>query len=200
MLSNPARILAVQPCPGNKQIMKAVLAIFISISLFGCGPRELHHSQVESDAAGRVISAANLEDLPATSVERDDEGKVTGVSSHTSFDDFAAKLLYGNHRLLYLTLLRSPISDQGIANLGELPMLEILSLTGSKITSECFKELVKFQSLQYLDISDTKIDGASLKWIGTMKQLKTLVIKNSLLKKEEINSLKDQLPLLQIEE
>jgi Leucine-rich repeat (LRR) protein len=172
------------------------------ISNFGCHGKDGRHSDLMAD--NLPISAVNpsspFDGFPATSVEWGDNGLLKGISSHSAFDNTAALELSNYPSLEYLTLLDSPLSDAGVECLTGLQKLSMLSLSGTKITSNCIPSIAKIKSLTYLDLSRTNIDGSSVQSLVALKSIKSLIVSNTLLTREDIEVLRKEMPSCQIEQ
>ena len=67
-----------------------------------------------------------------------------------------------------------PIRDSDLEPLGNLKHLEVLDLTGTKVTDAGIKHLAHHKALHTLSVYQTKISDAGLKDISAFKQLKWL--------------------------
>ena len=123
------------------------------------------------------------------------------LAGSNSVDDLSLKDIGRVETLKSIKLNRLAITDEGLEELGQLPKLEILNLSGcDNVTGDCFvafahpesmkdlnlenvsklsdeglKEISRFTNLEHLRMSNNdQIKGAGFECLATLKKLKTL--------------------------
>ena len=79
--------------------------------------------------------------------------------------------LNGTEPALALNYL--PVTDEGLAELGELPGLELLELVDSRVTDDGLKNLERYPTLTWLDLSSTFVTDKGLHHLQALKSSKS---------------------------
>ncbi len=87
---------------------------------------------------------------------------------------FQVKALKLNRNERFLRLNYLPLTDEGLAELGELPKLEMLELVDTRVTDEGVKNLERYTTLTWLDLSSTFVTDKGLNHLQALKRLKIL--------------------------
>ena len=128
---------------------------------------------------GYVVTSEDIEDLSRLSnlrtltvYDRCTDATLEDIACLSTLQEFIAtgspitdegvKHLKNLPHLKYLDLSDTLISDQGILSLAELKDLETLKLRGTAVGEECLKVVVTFHKLTVLDVSNTRISDKSL--------------------------------------
>lgn len=115
----------------------------------------------------------------------------------TSLDSVIDLLVRVKAQLLWLKTGGQPVTDIHLAKLATLSNLTRLSLENTQITDEGLSNLKSLSKLQYLNLRGNKITRAGLIQLGDLKALKSLNVYQTLIKPEEIESLKKSFPYLE---
>ncbi len=115
----------------------------------------------------------------------------------TSLDSVIDLLVRVKAQLLWLKTGGQPVTDIHLAKLATLSNLTRLSLENTQITDEGLSNLKSLSKLQYLNLRGNKITRAGLIQLENLKALKSLNVYQTLIKPEEIESLKKSFPYLE---
>jgi hypothetical protein len=85
----------------------------------------------------------------------------------TSFSDQEMPYVLRLRDLRFLYLTRSRITDEGLADIGNLDRLEGLNLVGTSIGDSSVEELKKLKRLEWLNIGATNISDAAARELQT---------------------------------
>ena len=100
--------------------------------------------------------------------------------------------------LLTLSVNRSQISDDAVADLKSFPLLRQVLAANTGLTDRSITHFMEFPSLVSLDISDTAVTQAGLKQLSQFRRLTKLQIRNLPLTDEGLATLID-LPLVELD-
>jgi Leucine-rich repeat (LRR) protein len=129
--------------------------------------RELTMSRLHQTGAG-LESLGRLKKLESVSMHG-----VYGMS----LKDADLKGIGSLQNLRYLNLSsNAELSDDGLAELGNLKKLRFLALRGTKITAAGLKHLSGLQELEHLVLTGNRISDAGLEHLAKLKNLKTLEV------------------------
>ena len=78
---------------------------------------------------------------------------------------------------LYLRDL--PINDEGMASIGQMKSLRVVTLDGTGITEPALAHLSRLRNLEYLTLANTKIVGSGLLWLMPLPRLTHLELSNT---------------------
>lgn len=95
------------------------------------------------------------------------------------FGDADVPLLAGFKRLDVLGLKASRVTDQGLAELAELPSkdcIRVLILIGTRVTDGGLVHIREFRNLETLNLEAARIGDAGLKHLSALKTLRNLDI------------------------
>ena len=102
--------------------------------------------------------------------------------SNTSITDHASINLSRLVDLTELSLADTDFSDRGLSRLEGLEKLESLDLAGLSISADGLTAaLPRFTALRYLNLSETWIVNADLRVLGTVKNLESLAIRDTVI-------------------
>lgn len=128
---------------------RPILCILVAIVLMlGCGESEQQRIAEKLASVGGVVVADD--DLPNDRVVR-----VVLRGSQVS-DDQLVHLTDLEH-LRHLYLDDSQITNDGIAGIGKLSAIELLSIRNTQIDDKCLSALAEMKSLKWLYISQTEL-------------------------------------------
>lgn len=73
--------------------------------------------------------------------------------------------------LQWLSLVRAPVTDDGLEGLGSLPELRFLRLRGTKISDRGLAAVARFERLATLDLSETSVGDAGIAHLAGLVEL-----------------------------
>lgn len=140
----------------------------LGAALQGCGgPRELDLSRTQVTDAGLEA----LRGVDRICVLRLDDTAVAGPGlrhlrlGNTSYDEDWEVLL---------SLVRTPTTDAGLSNVLHIPKLQVLDLTGTKVTGPGLRQLHTLKQLHSLRLTDCAVDDDGLTVLDGWTTLYTL--------------------------
>jgi Leucine-rich repeat (LRR) protein len=92
----------------------------------------------------------------------------------SSITDEGLVHLAGLDRLDHLGLNNNAVTGRGFAPLARLPRLSFLSLSGCPVNDEGLREIGQLTHLESLNLTATKIDGSGLSHLASLPKLRTL--------------------------
>ena len=91
-----------------------------------------------------------------------------------------------------------PVTDGTLAQLGGIPNLVELDLSGTQITDAGVKHLESFPRLQHLHLAGTQVTNRCLESITKFKCLRTLVVEGTGISKAGVAEIQNALPACEI--
>jgi Leucine-rich repeat (LRR) protein len=117
----------------------------------------------------------------------------------TTVGDDAMEAVAKASSLKDLNLLRSQVTDVGVAKLVELRLLR-LNLDDTRITDQSTDVLARMHSLEFLHLGKTQVTDKCIASLRTLKNLKDLILNNTTVSSESIDALKQALPGLRVKQ
>jgi uncharacterized membrane protein len=102
------------------------------------------------------------------------------------------ELLEVKKQIVELNVNKMPVTDNDLKTIGQFENLRVLNLDFTDITNDGLSNLLSLKYLKSLSVSGTKIDNKNISVINKIKTLKEVFIWNTLLKPEDINTLKSE--------
>ena len=112
----------------------------------------------------------------------------------TSLDSAIALLSKVKEQLVWLKAGSQPVTDDHLLKLIALNKLTRLSLENTRITDVGLPHVKAFIKLQYLNLNGDQITAAGLSPLKGLKELTSIYVYQTLIKREEIESIKRQFP------
>lgn len=170
--------------------------------------RPLHDVIVvpEIDAATRArvqraVEAIRARGGLALPVARDTEAIDVNLSllGKRAGDDLVALLADLEHRLVWLNLSRTAITDASLDVVGRLRELRRLDLSRTAVTDEGVSRLAGLAKLEYLNLYGTSIGDPSLRQIEKLKSLRKLFVWRTAVTDEGVARLRRARPDLHVD-
>lgn len=130
-------------------------------------PRSILH---DMDRPGQPIWGADLAFRPVT-------------------DDDIRALVAESKEIEFLVLTGTPVTDNALPYLQQLPRLEDICLGGTQITNLGCGELGQIATLQTLDLSNTEISDDGLEYLTSLSKLRFLGLRNTAVTDASVRSL-----------
>ena len=152
--------------------MKQILVMVVAVVLVGCS-KDTPETYQSAEAAPQVASKPTPEPDPVSPAEekaisiadpivekmvRIDLEKPEGELTEVDLE-----------KALWLDLMGTKITDEGLKDVAKLQQLTYLWLTATKVTDAGLKEVVKLQKLERLTLDDTDITDAGLKEVSKFR-------------------------------
>jgi uncharacterized membrane protein len=115
----------------------------------------------------------------------------------TSLDSVIDLLILVKAQLVWLKAGGQPVTNMHLSKLATLSNLTRLSLENTQVTEEGLSDLKSLTNLQYLNLRGNKITSAGLAQLENLKALKSLNVYQTLIKPEEIESLRKSFPYIE---
>ena len=112
----------------------------------------------------------------------------------TSLDSALDLLSKLKEQLIWLKAGGQPVSDKQLLKLASLNNLTRLSLDHTKITDDGLSQLKSLSKLQYLNLNSNPITATGLIALKELTEMKSIYVYQTLMKKEEIESIKKYFP------
>jgi len=131
--------------------------------------------QQRLDAAKLAAKEGGFSILPVSA--EDDRLRVSAVNASASFgDEQLAALAPVAERVVWLDIGRTQVSDEGMANIGQMPNLERLHLEQTKVTDAGMKHLAALKKLEYLNLYGTEVTAAIFEPMAELRNLRKLFL------------------------
>ncbi|MBN2476529.1 MAG: hypothetical protein JXB62_18085 [Pirellulales bacterium] len=88
--------------------------------------------------------------------------------------------------LRWISLSESGITDEAFRHLADMPCLEGIDLSGTRVTDAQLGRLTALQGLRWLDLSDTKVTGEGLPALASLPRLETLLVNHNRISRLEL--------------
>ena len=118
-------------------------------------------------------------------------------ATQADVDDAALKHFQGLHHLAYLDLSTRPITDEGIALLGDLSVLQELYLVDTQVTDAVLPQVAKLKHLEILALARTGVTGSGLAELKKLPALQVLNLGGCQVEDDHLRPLSD-MPQLEV--
>ncbi len=112
----------------------------------------------------------------------------------SSLDSAVNLLTQIKDQLIWLKVAGQPLTDTQFSKLSTLKTITRLSLDGTQITDAGLGNLKSMSALIYLNLNNTKVTSAGISNLASLKQLQSVFLYGTSIKREEIESIRKQLP------
>ena len=127
------------------------------------------------EAAELAAKEGGFSILPVSA--EDDRLRVSAVNASASFgDEQLAALAPVAERVVWLDIGRTQVTDEGMANIGQMPNLERLHLEQTKVTDAGMKHLAALKKLEYLNLYGTGVTAAIFEPMAELRNLRKLFL------------------------
>jgi len=147
--------------------MTLIAALLISLS--AQAPAALERVAADLRQTGADVRVSNVED-PKWEIWVDYTGKNPAP---------VVKKLHGIKRLTAVRIFSDELTDQHVAQMKDLPDLNLLVLMSKKLTDASIDAIVGFKNLEKLDLNKAKVGKRGMRRLSEIKSLRRLYLYNA---------------------
>jgi Leucine Rich repeat len=127
----------------------------------------------------------------------DGRGELKTLVAHfapVEFDRSSLKRIPGSQSLEVLVLMYTPVTDDDLSNVRDVPRLRTLAINGTDVTDRGIARIAAIRSLEVVSLENTVVTDACISDLVQLQNLRELNVRGTKLSDNGVEQLKRQLP------